>query len=571
MRERRNDPPDSAADVASAYLPEPGSDTSAGLWGISNVPWLFGPRLRILFVMDGRVTVTWGDQDFGLGYVLKELRANFAWWVRLEVTTAHRGDVARTELSLGVVTISIGPELVGFRFTQDGFDINDYDQVWFFADEPGLDGNYPNQPDSLFEKAQYRPVDDAELRIIAEWMDRGGGVFAVGDHSVLGASMCHRIPRVRSMRRWRFSQQVPPIYGDDRNETLVHLAGGDLDWEGDRWGQRIFPVMQADDRWFGALGTSPHPVMCGRAGIIDHFPDHMHEGAVFDDDEVRLDDPLGISGYERPEFPAPRPVVAEGAIAGPLVGPEEFGHRPRPHVIAYGLTSHGDTPRRFPMVGVYDGDPVGIGRIVVDSTWHHWFSLNLVGLRNEAPAHYVGMVDYYRNIALWLATPEQRRTMLVAATWGALIGSHPGAFDDAFGIRGLGERVLDVIGRAAPQCILDQLVATAAMLPRRAPQTGADERGWLWAPSDRALNVAILGGIASGLLPLAHQYIRDRANGRELDVDIDAVTRGATEGLRSGRREIARAASEASAIYAEVGRYVDASPGDAASRGGHDE
>ena len=33
-------------------------------------------------------------------------------------------------------------------------------------------------------------MTDGELKVLAEWMDAGGGVFATGDHAYLGASMC---------------------------------------------------------------------------------------------------------------------------------------------------------------------------------------------------------------------------------------------------------------------------------------------------------------------------------------------------------------------------------------------
>ena len=88
-------------------------------WGISPPPWLWGVRLRILFVTDGRITAGYGADEFGLGLVLDTLRdPAFAWWVRFEVDVVDR-DTAN-----------------GFRFTKRGFDIDDYDG-WFFGDWPG--------------------------------------------------------------------------------------------------------------------------------------------------------------------------------------------------------------------------------------------------------------------------------------------------------------------------------------------------------------------------------------------------------------------------------------------------
>ncbi len=219
------------------------------------------------------------------------------------------------------------------------------------------------------------------------------------------------------------------------------------------------------------------------------------------------------------------------------------------------------------MVGTYDGDPLGIGRVVVDSTWHHWFSLNLAGLRDLSPDVYAGMQDYYINIALWLSTPGQRASMLFAATWDALVASQPGAFDVALGIRGIGERVVDVIGRSAPQCIFDELVATTAELPAARTTTPADDRWWLWAPSGSSLNTAIVGGIASRMIKQAHHHINEETRGQEPRLDADAVRRLGLEGVAAGKHELVEGLSQGSERFA-VMRDLLVEHGDRTSLGG---
>ena len=45
--------------------------------------------------------------------------------------------------------------------------------------------------------------------------------------------------------------------------------------------------------------------------------------------------------------------------------------------------------------------------------WHHWMSENLVGFEADNPGMMTLMAAYYRNVALWLATP----TSASACSW----------------------------------------------------------------------------------------------------------------------------------------------------------
>ena len=511
--------------------------------GIGLVPWLWGTRVRILFVIDGRITEGRGPEEFGLGLVLDTLRdPSFAWWVRFDVEVANRNNPT------------------GFRFTEQGFDIDAFDQVWFFGDFPGEVANDPAYGDEIIEEDGYFPLGDAELRVLAEWMERGGGVFATGDHALLGASMCYRIPRVRTMRKWTRAQGVPSFADDDRHETLQHRGKIEfLSAESDRWPQRIVPVYQRDPGQPLIFGQF-HPLLCGETGVIDRFPDHMHEGVVIEDDDVQLNEPLGIPGFDGVEYPVVPQVVAPVTTVGlEPFGLEPFGLRPRPHVIARGWTTNEEVdPKLFGLIGVYDGDSVKLGRVVVDSTWHHWFSMNLVGFRDDAPDIYRGMQSYYRNVALWLSTPEQRAAMLFAAAWGVLVGKQPGALSKVMGIWGIGERVVDVIGRTAPQCIVSELVATFlgnSLQDEAAPSRQPPQAARV-PPLTTMVNQAIVGGIASQLLELAHNHILERAHGRKSALDEDAIRSRGLAGVADGQRQLIAAldqgASELKALRDEL-------------------
>jgi hypothetical protein len=172
--------------------------------------------------------------------------------------------------------------------------------------------------------------------------------------------------------------------------------------------------------------------------------------------------------------------------------------------------------------------------------------MNLVGLRDLSPGHYAGMQDYYRNVGLWLATPAQRASILFAATWGVLVGSQPGAFDTELGIRRLGERVVDVIGRTAPQCIVDELVVAAARLPSPLPAKEVGDRAPILAPPRSALNTLMVGGIAMRMLEQATHHLDERARGHESRFDADAVRRLGLEGVATGKRELLTALAEGS-------------------------
>jgi hypothetical protein len=206
------------------------------------------------------------------------------------------------------------------------------------------------------------------------------------------------------------------------------------------------------------------------------------------------------------------------------------------------MTTNDDRARTpFGLIGVYDGDAIPIGRVVVDSTWHHWFSMNLVGLRDLAPAYYRNMQSYYRNVGLWLATPAQRVSMLFWATWGVLVGTQPGLLSPALGVWGMGERVVDVIGRTAPQCIVSELIGPLIRDPAgragaQSPKAGPWEEAL--RPSAVMANQAIVGGIAIGMFDLAKQHNLGRVRGRIPRIEPEEIRARGVEGISVGTKAL---------------------------------
>jgi hypothetical protein len=129
-------------------------------------------------------------------------------------------------------------------------------------------------------------------------------------------------------------------------------------------------------------------------------------------------------------------------------------------------------PKRFPVIGAYDGHLAGVGRVVVDATWHHWFDTNLIGcsvdlidsepmdatnpktkgfrVSNQGLQALARIQNYYRNVAIWLGPVDRKHCMWWKVLWNN-ITRYPAAerLSPALPIWHLGEVALDVLGRQA--------------------------------------------------------------------------------------------------------------------------
>lgn len=332
---------------------------------VARRPWLddvvalprFRCRTRVLLVADGGLD--FGTGGFGLSTTVNNLKGMSTFWHEYDITTAHRGG--------GVADIQ------GFTFDSSVTRAN-YDQIWLFGISvgPGLPG--------------------AELARVTAFMDDGGGVFATGDHEALGSAMSANIPRVKSMRLWHF----PPAPSGSNQHRIDTVSMGptpdfQFDDQSDAVAQTIYPRYYA-----AASGTTsyPHALLRGPHGDITVLPDHAHEGEC-----------VTPAALDPAEFP-------------PLAGGTPFG----PEVIALGVSRAGFltdihkppvVPRGFGVIGAYDGRRVGLGRVVVQSTWHHYVNINLVGTGapgriglQSSPgtptADLQSIFAYQRNIVRWL-------------------------------------------------------------------------------------------------------------------------------------------------------------------------
>lgn len=259
------------------------------------------------------------------------------------------------------------------------------------------------------EEAQ-QSLPRTEIDAITSFMDEGGGVFAAGDHGTLGAFLCSDIPRVRSMRKWKQTDNPPDAASVRRLSTLARSNAEveTIDHEADGSPQRLYlsyrpnSSRRQDPTRIG-FGL-PHPLMqLGQGRYLEFFPDHPHEGECC---IPSCSDLAQIGEW--------RKFVDESGNDIQLL----------PEAVAWSV-SHGSGyvgtgqkhplhPRLFIAVAAYDGHLVNCGRIVTDSTWHHYVNLNLVG--TESPSETIAFLAreaqemrvledlclYYRGMVKWL-------------------------------------------------------------------------------------------------------------------------------------------------------------------------
>lgn len=275
--------------------------------------------------------------------------------------------------------------------------LDQFDEVWFF-------GKYQARVEGEF-KPQYggldNELDDGEVQALGEWMEeKRGGVLITGDHSQInlpeqssftnqlycrGRALGYRIPRARALRVW----EGPPTNEKKGSFNTLVLQGVR--------GPDDSPELQEDDAPqtiqlipFG-LDGSPHPIFMGKRQKIEILPDHMHEGAA-----------LAPSAEELS--------VVEELIENEWPKVNEKIHRPR--IVAYGFDKRSLPPQPTGVVAVYDGDPVNRGRIVADSSWHHYVDPNLRRLgRDGDDSNLDLMSQFYRNLVVWLAPRALREAM----------------------------------------------------------------------------------------------------------------------------------------------------------------
>lgn len=395
--------------------------------------YLFRPKVKILIVTDGSGAFD-DSSSFGLGTVINEMKNDPWWWVKFEITTAHR----RNNFSAS------SADHQNFRFDSPPVALSNFDQIWLFGVEGrGSSGQAATPANN---------ISAAEVTEIRKFMDNGGGIFATGDHFALGECLCADIPRVRKMRRWEPGGPVgtpPNPTGSGRYDTcrIGSTPGYQFDDQEDNTPQPIYPTHYYDPWSYSPFQQKwrPHPVLCGRAGIVDVLPDHMHENRIPMPNQ-------GAVNSAPDEWPGglAHDVIAKARVI-PHTNTDGFGYASGP------AAEEGLAEGEFGVLGAYDGHKQDVGRIVTDATWHHWFNINLRGF-DTSSAHYDEIRNYFWNVGLWLSPKTKQSQLFHAAVYGLVWLGPILELGPKVDLVYLGFTGIDAIGRRVSRCVATEWI-----------------------------------------------------------------------------------------------------------------
>jgi hypothetical protein len=517
--------------------------------------------IKILVVVDGSISLAEAPSGFGVGRVVRLLRESHIGCTHFSVDLARRNSATPNTNNSPAPD---QPRYNGFRFDQQETGqpiLNKYHEVWCFGFNPGNDAG----PDVNITQPSALPMSDPELAVLTTWMnDRRGGLLAMGDHDYLGASMCHRIPRIRSMRRWTNAQAVPPIGGAGHPDTHLRHDTNQPFTAAQLSGTAVIPFSNQEDSkpqsidwvpWISQqvsifqIRQRPHPILCHPVhGPIDVMPDHPHEGWCYEDDEIDLSAPLGVPTLTGNEYPT--------------VG----GNQPRPMMIAHGTTTpnppfmlaKGPSPKkRFGMINVYDGHPANVGRVATDSTWHHWFDENIQAIEAAGGENWEKISRYYLNVAKWLAPPSVSDWCIVLdviITHFTYLGFQE--YSRKASIFDLGKALHTHLSRYLGPCWVTQWVFDKLYL--------VDNDFWAWlkdrlfwkngipvpggdpclsCPPFELIEIAVLGGMVRASFPIADEiktHVDKRAD-QVLKMEPEHIVKQQLEGVKVGIKEFRNA------------------------------
>ncbi len=358
--------------------------------------WYYKCQVHILIVIDGGLTYN-PLSALGLTEFVKtfeDMQNQALTNIQYKVTLAHRGNP-------GAAGMFSSYSFIQNRITNFNFDtsvnLNSFDQVWLFGISSGS------------------TLPPNEVAAITTYMNGGGGLFATGDHGTLGSALCDQIPRVKDMRHWDHTDPTSGGNNDNNEVSMRHRRRNDTNRPKPGDSDSLYFDNQSDDvpqeigvQRFGP-SLLPHPLLSISTslkanGLIDIMPDHPHEG------ECTMEQAFTVTN---PQTNAAQTIWTQIlATSFVLSGSTTNG----------GVQNNGKAETDahcFPSISVFDGRVANIGRIVIDSTWHHFVNVNLNGIGSliDLPGLQSGfnattyriIQQYFRNITTWMS---RRKFML---------------------------------------------------------------------------------------------------------------------------------------------------------------
>jgi hypothetical protein len=408
-----------------------------------NASRLFADRqdIRILIYTDDVRVADSDSTSFGIGLLRKFLDAHQPAFGKVTLVRVNRNsEPCPTDHALN--------RLTDLLKSSDSFD-----QIWFFGmhladltEAVCLNSTQDGGPES--------ELTDAEVDYLCKVWMKTGGVLVTGDHSVpsppkakdpallkrlsLGRALGRRVPRAHQLRTWDGGPtNRPPLL---TYNTLQPDCDSDLNNE-DGLEDDVKPqnIILLRYNLSGELDPEgkPHILFAyNRKCMIDVFPDHMHEGELVNPETLTLDG----------DWPA---------------------RGPKPLVVAVGTDKRNG--KTYNLVSTYNGLDGEAGRIVADSTWHHYFNMNLKGFSSDMSKGSVGdrIGQYYGNLAVWLSSKEKRQKMANAMFWW--LYTHPRMREEAsseplddneqaLSVLGIGSVALQLLAQITSPCEIHELL-----------------------------------------------------------------------------------------------------------------
>jgi hypothetical protein len=505
------------------------------------------PTIKILLYTDAPEIITREHFGaFGLGRMIDHLNGHSPVFARFDVRYESR------YINNSLVANNTLDALLS-REAETG---QQYDQIWFFGLHQINRVGRSLQFGGGTPESELTTDESRALRICMD--EHQGGVLVTGDHANkrppdaisensnelfpdearnepfigLGRALGRGIVRAGKLRVWEGDPTSLPGHTFNTHFIRRGIGMADTILEGDSFPQRISPTFFDDTGHPVDNGGQRHPLFFYRDDqAIEFLPDHVHEGAVV------VPDLSDETIWER----------------------NPAGFKPEPQVIATG--SNADTGATLPLLVAYDGTAVNRGRIVVDSSWHHYFNDNLEGLL--FPASFNSLADqvgqFYANLGVWLCPIKKRQEMAhVMTDWlvrqpVVLEGFGPVSTEELPELMGTGSAALALLKRVASPCEIHEL------LQMKLPEERRQKVETLHLPEET---------VVSSVLPskqLLLGYIVNRfseeSNGsselaftgaKELAMSIREPESAAEQAFKRQQREIVLTLSDAGKLFPEI-------------------